>query len=191
MKVALYFGSFNPVHAGHTGLADFIIDHQLADELWMIVSPSNPLKEQSILIDESHRISMLQLALQDRPHIRISDIEFDLPKPSYTIHTLEILADKYPDIEFSLLIGSDNALVFNLWKEYRKILQKFPVWVYPRRNFDLQEAICNYPEMIQIDSPYFDISSTEIRNQIKKGISPGQWLHPDVYKYILNHHLYL
>lgn len=191
MKVALYFGSFNPVHVGHIGLANFVLQNKLADELWLIVSPNNPLKEQSELISEEHRIQMLHLAMNHHAHIRISDIEFDMPKPSYTIHTLEKLTLQYPENQFILMIGSDNALVFNQWKDYKIILQKYPVWVYPRRNYELKDVENLYPEMQKIDSPYFDISSTDIRLQIKSGENPGKWLHPDVYKYILNHRLYL
>lgn len=191
MKVALYFGSFNPVHAGHIGLANFVLENKLADELWLIVSPINPLKEQSELISEVHRMKMLQLAIKNNDRIKISDIEFDMPKPSYTIFTLEKLALQHPDNQFILMIGSDNALVFNQWKDYKTILQKYPVWVYPRLNYDLKDVENLYPEMRKIESPYFDISSTVIRHQIKSGKNPGKWLHPDVYKYILKHQLYL
>jgi nicotinate-nucleotide adenylyltransferase len=190
MKIALYSGSFNPVHIGHTKLAACLIETHLVDEVWFVVSPCNPLKNQNVLLDEYLRLDMLILAVRDTPVFKASDVEFTMPVPSYTIDTLNKLTAEYPDHQFSLIIGSDNALVFDKWKNYSEILNRFPVYVYPRRSYDFSEVAALYPQMQLLETPYFDISSTQIRESIAQKKDVTQWLHPQVLNFILENNLY-
>ena len=169
MQIALYFGSFNPIHFGHIALAQYVLRKGGFDEVWLMLSPNNPLKEKNCLWDENLRLSLAQQALKDEPHIRVSNFEFSLPRPSYTIDTLTALSRTYPPHRFSLIIGSDNMALFNRWKNYRQILDNYPVIVYPRKGDDLNALQQQYPQMqILKEAPLLDISSTEIRQRIKE-----------------------
>lgn len=191
-SIGLFFGSFNPIHLGHTHLAEYIFEYAGVDEIWYIVSPRNPLKEQSELIDEALRLRMIELATEGKDYLKVSDIEFDMPKPSYTINTLEALSEKYPEDNFVLLIGSDNMQIFDQWKDYQTILDEFSVVVYPRKGFDYEPFEEIYPDMqILEEAPYFEISSTEIRELIKNNQDANQWLHPEVYQFIKENDLYI
>ncbi len=190
-SIGLFFGSFNPVHLGHTHLAEYIFHFSGVEEIWFIVSPRNPLKEQIELIDEHHRLQMLRLATENTEYLIPSDIEFDLPKPSYTINTLNILSERFPEDDFILLIGSDNMQIFDKWKDYQTILDKFSVLVYPRDGYPYEDFEEKYPEMqILEEAPIFGISSTEIRQLIAGKKDAGEWLHPEVYQYIIDNNLY-
>ena len=187
----LFFGSFNPIHLGHTNLAEYIFRFSGVDEIWFIVSPRNPLKEQSELIDENLRLKMLQLATGDKDYLVASDIEFDLPKPSYTIKTLKTLSEIFPEDDFILLIGSDNMQIFDQWKDYQTILDDYSVLVYPREGYPYEEYEERYPEMqILEEAPFFDVSSTQIRELIKNNQDVSHWLHADVYQFIKENNLY-
>ena len=140
MKIALFFGSFNPVHLGHTNLGKYLTDNKLVDEVWFVVSPCNPLKNQNDLIDEYLRLDMLMLAIQGEPQFKVSDIEFTMPIPSYTINTLEKFNIDFPEHQFVLMIGSDNALVFDQWKKYNELLENYEILVYPRKGYDFEEC---------------------------------------------------
>ena len=190
MRVAIYSGSFNPIHLGHQKLAEYLIENQLVDEVWFIVSPCNPLKKQEDLIDEYIRLEMLVFAIKDQHGLKASDIEFTMPVPSYSIDTLHVLSTQFADIQFVLVIGSDNALVFDQWKDYTQILKEYPILVYPRHEYDFSFVAGKYPEMQLLDSPYFDISSTQIREFIAKKKDVNQWLHPSVYQFIIENNLY-
>ena len=190
-SIGLFFGSFNPVHLGHTSLAEYIFEFSGVDEIWFVVSPRNPLKDQSELIDEYLRLRMLHLATGNTEYLVPSDIEFELPKPSYTINTLKTLSERFPEDNFILLIGSDNMQIFDQWKDYQTILDDYSVLVYPREGYPYEEFEEKYPDMqILEDAPFFEISSTEIRQLIagKKDASP--WLHPEVYQFIRDNGLY-
>lgn len=189
-KVGLYFGSFNPIHCGHLNLANFLIDHQLVDEVWLVVSPNNPLKEASGLLDHNIRYELTQLAINENPRLKVSDIEFSMPVPSYTVDTLNAFSVRYPAFCFYLLIGSDNALLFDKWKDYQSILDKYPVLVYPRRGYDFSAVATKYPQMQLLDTPFYDISSTEIRNKILADKDVSGFLHPEVNQYIRDNRLY-
>lgn len=191
MKIALFFGSFNPIHSGHQQLAGYLLQHELVDEVWMVISPCNPLKNQSELIDEYLRLDMVILATKDISQIKASDIEFTLPIPSYTIDTLKIITKQYPEHQFTLFIGSDNALVFDQWKNYRELLANYKVLVYPRQGYDFAEVADKYPELKLIESPFYNISSTEIRNAIAQKKDVSKWLHPSVLDYIVENSLYV
>ena len=190
-SIGLFFGSFNPIHLGHTNLAEYIFRFSGVDEIWFIVSPRNPLKEQSELIDENLRLKMLQLATGDKDYLVASDIEFDLPKPSYTIKTLNTLSEIFPEDDFILLIGSDNMQIFDQWKDYQTILDDYSVLVYPREGYPYEEYEERYPEMqILEEAPFFDVSSTQIRELIKNNQDVSHWLHTDVYQFIKENNLY-
>jgi len=191
MKVGLYFGSFNPVHIAHLNLANHLLDNNIVDEVWFVVSPCNPLKRQTDLLDENIRMNMLNLTIAGNPNLKTSDIEFSMPIPSYTINTLEKLSSLYPDIQFFLIIGSDNALVFNLWKDYERILKHYPVLVYPRPGYDFKQVEALYPQMRLLPTPDYDISSTEIRKAIAENKDVSGWLHPAVLQYILDNNFFV
>ena len=189
-NVCVYSGSFNPIHNGHIALAEYLIDRQIVDEVWVIITPQNPLKPSNTLINDNLRLQMARLALEGRKGIVVSDVEIHLPKPSYTIDTLRFLQSQYPLYSFCLLIGQDNVTIFDKWKSYRQILQDFRVLVYPRRGATTTEQL-KYPEMqLLTDAPTVDISSTDIRNRVKSGL-PITGLLPDaVAEFIAEHRLY-
>lgn len=190
MKIAVYSGSFNPVHNGHTLLAKHLIDYYLVDEVWFLVSPCNPLKEQKELIDEHLRLEMLILAIADQPRFKASDVEFTMPVPSFTIDTLQRLNQLFPENEFCLIIGSDNALVFDKWKNYKEILTNYEVLVYPRKGYNFSEVADIYPQMKLLNTPFYNISSSQIRKALKQKKDVTKWLHPNVLKFIIENNLY-
>ncbi len=190
MKIAVYSGSFNPVHNGHTQLAQYLIDNDLVDEVWFVVSPCNPLKEQKELIDEHLRLEMMILAIAGEQRFKASDIEFSMPIPSYSIDTLKQLNQIYPEHQFCLIIGSDNALVFDKWKNYNEIIDKYEVLVYPRLGYDFKKVANIYPQMKLLETPYYNISSTQIRDAIKQNKDVSNWLHPKVVSFIFENELY-
>lgn len=187
-KVGIYGGSFNPVHFGHVGLAKWVIENTDLDELWLMVSPNNPLKPANLLAPEGERLAAVSKAIKDIPHVKASDFEFSLPRPSYTANTLRELQKAYPDTEFTLIIGEDNIAIFDRWREYEFILANFRIFVYPRRenlsDEDLTAKRSNSPQdglttqwsnsvavkeiRYLSGAPLFDISSTQIRNQQAK-----------------------
>lgn len=189
-NVCVYSGSFNPIHNGHIALAEYLIDRQIVDEVWVIITPQNPLKPSNTLINDNLRLQMARLALEGRKGIVVSDVEIHLPKPSYTIDTLRFLQSKYPLYGFCLLIGQDNVAIFDKWKSYRQILHDFRVLVYPRNIATTTEHL-KYPEMqLLTDVPTVDISSTDIRSRVKSGL-PITGLLPDaVAEFIAEHRLY-
>ena len=181
MKIGIFSGSFNPIHLGHTRLAAYIRQQAGLDEVWLMVSPNNPLKSASELMDEKLRYHLAQLATAELEGIRPSDFEFHLPKPSYTIHTLEQLTAAYPQHQFSLIIGSDNMAIFHKWKDWQRILALFPIIVYPREGDDLAALKQLYPMMHVIEgAPLLNISATEIRAHLQDDTLLREWLHPDV-----------
>lgn len=189
-RIGIYSGSFNPIHFGHTKLAEYLTDNKLVDEVWFVVSPCNPLKKQTELLDEYIRLDMLILAIAQHPNFKASDTEFCMPIPSYSIDTLELLSIQYPDCLFTLVIGSDNALVFDQWKGYTQLLKHYPILVYPRTGYDFDLVADKYPEMKLLNTPFYDISSTQIRNSIAQKKDVSQWLHPSVYQFIIENNFY-
>ena len=163
MKIGIYGGSFNPVHFGHVGLAKWVIEHTDLDELWMLVSPNNPLKPASMLASEQERLAGVQEAINDIPNVKASDFEFHLPRPSYTANTLRELQNAYPQHEFTLIIGQDNLAIFNRWREYEYILKNFRIFVYPRKGSNEQPAVSGENIIFLSSAPLFNISSTELR----------------------------
>ena len=166
MKIGIYGGSFNPVHFGHVGLAKWVIEHTDLDELWLLVSPNNPLKPAGMLAPEDERLAAVREAVKDIPGLKASDFEFSLPRPSYTANTLRALQKAYPEHEFTLVIGEDNLSIFTQWREYEYILENFRVFVYPRNLNNLSNPnIPNNQNIVFLKgAPLFDISSTAIRH---------------------------
>lgn len=168
MKIGIYGGSFNPIHFGHIGLAKWVIANTDLDEVWLMVSPSNPLKDKNILIDETIRLNAAKEATSNITGIVVSDFEFHLPRPSYTANTLRELTLKYPQHEFTLIIGEDNLDIFHKWRDYQYILNHYRIFVYPRRHCNTNQVLVSDSIKILRDAPYFDISSTEIRSNQRK-----------------------
>ena len=135
-KIGLYFGTFNPIHVGHLIIANYLANNSDLNEIWFVVSPHNPLKDKSNLLEDHHRLAMVQRAVEDNIKLKASSIEFDLPKPSYTVFTLQSLKEKYPSTKFSLILGEDNLRTLHKWKNYEVILQNHAIYVYPRISSD-------------------------------------------------------
>jgi nicotinate-nucleotide adenylyltransferase len=175
MKIGLYFGTFNPIHIGHLIIANHMAEYCDLDQIWMVVTPHNPHKEKSSLLDDRQRLHLVYLATEDYPKIKPSDIEFNLTQPNYTVNTLAHLNDKYPQHKFSLIMGEDNLKTLHKWKNYEYILQNHPIFIYPRissENVDVEFK--NHPNITKIDAPIVEISSTFIRENIKlnKNVQP-------------------
>lgn len=187
--VGVMGGSFNPVHVGHIIVADYIRQHAGLDSVLMMLSPMNPLKADSTeLIDDSQRMAMLEIACGDVDRLEPCSLELDMPRPSYTINTLNRLREMNPDTRFSLIIGSDNWLVFDRWRSADEIIREFGVIVYPRPGYELPNAL---PDgVVTVDAPKIDISSTFIREQIAAGYDMNLFLPRGVYSYIRTHKLY-
>lgn len=167
-RVAIFGGSFNPIHNGHIALARSVVRQGLAEEVWLLVSPQNPLKQQNDLVDEQVRLTLAQKALERDAHIKVSDFEFSLPRPSYTWNTLQALSKAYPACEFELLVGADNWKVFDKWAHYEDILSHYSLLIYPREGYDINAA--SLPaNAAMIDAPLFPISSTDIRHMVREG----------------------
>lgn len=191
MKIGLYFGTFNPIHIGHLIIANHLAEHSHLDEIWMMVTPHNPLKKKTSLLDDHHRLQMVHLATENYPKIKPSDFEFKLPQPNYTVNTLIHLYEKYPQHEFSLIMGEDNLKTLHKWKNYEVILENYTIYVYPRISSEEENtALKSHPKVHNIDAPIVEISSTFIRNNIKmkKNIQP--LLPSKVWEYIDHNNFY-
>lgn len=191
MKIGLYFGTFNPIHIGHLIIANHMAEYSDLDQIWMVVTPHNPLKKKSTLLDDSHRLQMVHLATEDFPKIKPSDIEFKLSQPNYTINTLAHLQEKYPNYEFSLIMGEDNLKSLHKWKNYEVILEHHQIYVYPRISEESENLeLKNHPKIHLIDAPVVEISSTFIRENIKKGKNVQPLLPNKVWEYIDHNNFY-
>ncbi len=191
MKIGLYFGTFNPIHVGHLIIANHMVEHTDLDQIWMVVTPHNPLKKKSTLLDDYHRLQMVYLATEDFPKLKPSDIEFKLSQPNYTVNTLVHLGEKYPSHEFSLIMGEDNLKSFHKWKNYEAILAHHDIYVYPRISTEAENSeFKNHPKIHLIDAPVVEISSTFIRDNIKKGKNIQPLLPTKVWQYIDHNNFY-
>ena len=183
MKIGLLFGSFNPIHVGHLIIANYFIEHSDISEVWLVISPHNPLKDRKTLLSEDQRLLITNLAIEDSPNIKSCDVEFGLDKPSYTIDTLDYLKDKYPTTEFVILMGEDNLVTFSKWKSYDKILDQYQIYVSKRPN--TPETRFHWHEKVKVfDVPLMEISSTYIRKSIFEGKDVKYLLTEPVYNYI-------
>lgn len=191
MKIGLYFGTFNPIHVGHMIIANHMAEHADLDQVWMVVTPHNPLKKKSTLLDDYHRLQMVHLATEDFPKIKPSDIEFKLSQPNYTVNTLAHLQDKFPQHEFSLIMGEDNLHSLHKWKNYEVILEHHNIYVYPRISSETENIeLKNHPRIHLIDAPVVEISSTFIRENVKKGKNVQPLLPNKVWDYIDHNNFY-
>ena len=167
MKIGLFFGSFNPVHIGHKVIASYLVDFTDLDKVMFVVSPQNPLKQKISLLDQYHRLQIIRAEIEDNSKLEVSDIEFDMPKPSYTIDTLVRLKEKYPENNYSIIMGSDNLQNFHKWKNYEQILEDYSVYVYPRPGYEISGSHKNIHVIEGV--PQMEISSSFIRKSIKEG----------------------
>lgn len=184
-RVGLFFGTFNPVHIGHLILANHLLQYSDLTEIWMVVTPHNPFKKKSSLLNNQYRYDMVWQLCEEYPGIRPSDIEFNLPQPNYTVTTLAHLEDKYPQYDFSLIMGEDNLKSFPKWKNYEVILERHHIIVYPRYfEGETHPDLLDHPKVSLVDAPRVEISSTFIRKAIKAGKDVRPLLPPMVWKYI-------
>lgn len=188
-RTALFFGSFNPIHVGHLIIANTMVQHEEVDEVWLVVSPQNPLKERATLLADHHRMQMVRRAIDDNYRLRACDIEMHLPIPSYTVVTLAALQEKHPTREFCLIMGSDNLASLHRWRNYEHILAHHRIFVYPRPG-NLDCPLASHPSVTMVDVPMMDISSTYIRQQIAAGRDVRYLLSEPVHRYLTEMHFY-
>ncbi|NEU10472.1 nicotinate-nucleotide adenylyltransferase [Flavihumibacter sp. R14] len=189
MKIGLFFGSFNPVHIGHLIIANYMANHTDLDQVWLVVSPQNPLKEKGDLINMYDRLEMAKLAIEDAQNLRVSDVELKLPQPSYTIDTLAFLHERYPEHQFSLIMGSDNLVSLKKWKNYELILRDYHVHIYPRPGYDSPE-FKDHPSISFTQTPLMELSATFIRKSVKEGKNIKFFVQDEVLKFIESKNLY-
>lgn len=191
MKIGLYFGTFNPIHVGHLIIANHMAEHSELEQIWMVVTPHNPLKQKNTLLDDYQRLHLVRLATEDYPKIKPSDIEFKLPQPNYTVNTLAHLMEKYPQHEFSLIMGEDNLKSLHKWKNYEYILQHHDIYIYPRVSEEAEnQTLKDHPRVHWIDAPIVEISSTFIRENIKNKMNIRPLLPHNVWEYVDHNNFY-
>lgn len=199
-RIGLLFGTFNPIHVGHLIIANHMANYTDLDQVWLIVTPHNPLKERASLLDDIHRLAMVRRAVEDNNKLHASGVEFDLPKPSYTVFTLAHLRNNFTDHEFTLIMGEDNLRNFHLWKEYERILEGFKIKVYPRQltpqelakeeEFEVHPTVKDHPNIEVVNAPVLDISATFIRNAVKEGKDVRYLLTEPVHQCMTEMHFY-
>jgi nicotinate-nucleotide adenylyltransferase len=195
METGLFFGSFNPVHIGHMAIANYITEYSSLNEIWFVVSPHNPLKKKDSLLGDRDRLHLTGLAIGDDPRFRVSDVEFSLPQPSYTIDTMAWLSEKYPSHRFTLIMGEDNLATLHKWKNPETLVKQYPIIVYPRlypqtvvsRKLD---EILSHANIQKVDAPVMEISGTFIRRAISEGKDISWFVPAPVWKYIKEMHFY-
>ena len=187
MNIGLYFGSFNPIHIGHLIIASHVANNCDLDQVWFVVSPQNPLKKEGSLLNEHHRKHLIDLSIEGEKRLRTSNVEFKLPKPSYTVDTMTYLAEKYPEHSFSIIMGSDSYSNIKRWKNYEVLLRNYEIYIYERPGFKIKEKI--EAKITVLQAPLLEISSTHIRELIhmKKSI---KFLVPDIVKEEIEKHQY-
>ncbi len=199
-KIGLFFGTYNPIHVGHLVIANHLANYTELDEVWLVVSPQNPLKKKASLLQDYHRLAMVRVAIEDNPKLKVSDIEFSLPKPSYTSNTLAHINEKYPDYSFALIMGEDNLRTFHKWKNYQEILKNNQIYVYPRILTDqeklaIDREISNELDkhkniMLCSDVPVMKVSASFIRKAVKDKKDVSYLLTRPVFKYLTEMHFY-
>ena len=182
MKVGLYFGSFNPIHIGHMAIANYMVEFTDMDQLWFVISPHNPFKDRKSLLADHHRLELVERALGDDHRFQVTDIEFKMPTPSYTIDTLAWLSEKYPSNEFVIIMGSDGLPSFPKWKNASEIQKNYRRFVYPRPGFPADTS--KQANLELVDAPHIEISSSFIRKAISEGKDIRHFLPPPVWKYL-------
>ena len=185
MKIGLYFGTYNPIHVGHLIIANHMVENSDLDEIWMVVTPQNPFKKKSSLLENYHRLQLVDLATENYHKIKSSNLEFNLSQPNYTVHTLAHISDKYPAHSFCLIMGEDNLKSFHKWKNFEIILEHHHIYVYPRiSEGKVVTKFDNHPKIHKVKAPIIQISSTQIRKGIQDGKNIQPLLSGSVWKYI-------
>ena len=195
METGLFFGSFNPVHIGHMAIANYIAEYSSLKEIWFVVSPHNPLKTKETLLGDRDRLYMAELAIGDDARFRVSDVEFTLRQPSYTIDTMAYLTEKYPSRRFTLIMGEDNLATLHKWKNAEELVKRYPIVVYPRLNPGRRSSsrlteILQMASVTEVSAPVMEISGTFIRNAIREGKDVSWFVPAPVWKYIREMHFY-
>ena len=190
-KIGIFGGSFNPIHVGHALIANYIVENSELDSLWLMVSPLNPLKEGSTMASDYHRLRMTELVTRRMERVITSAFEYDLPKPSYTIDTLNALQAKFPKDEFYLVIGADNWCLFDRWKAGDEIISKYHILIYPRRGYDIVIPEQYRDRVAVVDAPLIEISSTQVRERLSQLKSISFYVPESVEKYIIDNMLYM
>ena len=190
IKTGVFSGSFNPIHTGHLIVANYMCQFGGLDEVWFVVSPQNPIKDKSSLLCDGQRVAMTELAIADYPYFCHCDIELSMPRPSYTIRTLDTLREQYPEREFYLIIGADNWMKFDLWKDSRRILDEYKLIIYPRKDYPIGRNDITEKNVTLSDAPIIEISSTFIREGLREGKNMNFFIPANVYDYIIKNRLY-
>lgn len=183
LRIGLYFGTFNPIHIGHMAIANYLVEYASIDQLWFVVSPQNPHKKKKNLLNDYHRLEMVHRAVDDDDRFRVSNIEFGLPKPSYTVDTLAYLKDKFPEHHFKIIMGSDNLEKFHKWKNHQQIVDNYGIIIYPRPGFEPSKY--ELPKTTEIaNAPQMEVSSTFIRKAIRAGKDVRHFLPQKTWEYL-------
>jgi nicotinate-nucleotide adenylyltransferase len=200
MKVGLYFGTYNPIHVGHLVIANYMVDYTDLDQVWLVVTPQNPHKNKASLLSDYHRLAIVRIAVEGNDKLKASNIEFDLPKPSYTITTLTYIQEKYPDHDFSLIMGEDNLRTLHKWKNHNEIIDNHQIYVYPRAlteqeredqlKLQTENSFESLASVTLCDAPVMKVSSSFIRKAIKDKKDVQYLLTEPVYKYVKEMHFY-
>jgi len=189
MKVGLFFGTFNPVHIGHMVIVGYMTEFTDLEQVWFIVTPHNPMKLKQTLLQDYHRLALVREAIADNRKLKASNVEFSLPKPSYTIDTLTYMTEKFSGQEFALILGADNLETFHQWKNYERIIENHSIYVYPRLGFT-GGALATHPKVEMTEAPLMEISSSFIRESIKNKKDVRYMIPDSVFKYIEEMHFY-
>lgn len=200
MRIGLYFGTYNPIHVGHLIIANHMVDYTELDQVWLIVSPQNPLKSKASLLEDYHRLALVRVAVENNTKLSASNIEFDLPKPSYTVDTLSYIQEKHPEHSFSLIMGEDNLRSLHKWKNYEEILNNHSIYVYPRALTEQERLeqdssfsdsqFRGHKNITKCDAPVMKLSASFIRNAIKEKKDVRYLLSEPVHNYIREMHFY-
>ncbi|MEO2070047.1 MAG: nicotinate (nicotinamide) nucleotide adenylyltransferase [Zunongwangia sp.] len=190
-KIGLFFGTFNPIHIGHVIIANHMAEFSDLDEVWLVVTPHNPHKKKSTLLDNHNRLDMVFMACEEFEHLQPSDVEFRLEQPNYTVKTLAHLQEKYPTNEFCLIMGEDNLKTFHKWKNYEVILDNHSLYVYPRKSGGkVENQFKDHPKITRVEAPVIEISATFIRDSIKEGKFIKPMLPAKVWEYVIHNNFY-
>jgi len=200
MNIGLYFGTYNPIHVGHLIIANHMVVYTNLDQIWLVVSPQNPLKSKDSLLADYHRLAIVQAAVEGNNKLKASNIEFDLPKPSYTIDTLAYIEEKHPEHSFSLIMGEDNLRTLHKWKNYEQLIENHSIYVYPRalteqerieqKNNSTSNQFDDHPNVTKCDAPVMKVSASFIRKAIKEKKDVRYLLSEPVYNYVTEMHFY-